>query len=187
MVTSWVHQDTEGFATSTQLLTGLKYWVTFSRDPKVAARSHRGNLGSIAFAPPHRDFQDHMLDGWMSAEGILLGPGDLLYVFWLAFLLPNNIDSSLQCPNTLHYVMTLMHAVSIGHHYIPTSSIRNSIYQILHSLARRGRITNAVHLETKVLIRRMLTSWVEWYLYGNWDAGEFFPPSQALLFLIVIP
>lgn len=78
----------------------------------------------------------------------------------------------MQRPNVLHYILTLLHAVTIGHHYLPTSSIQDSIYQILHTLARRGQITDAVHLDTKVLIRRMLTSWVDWYLYGNWDAGE---------------
>jgi hypothetical protein len=187
MATSWLHQEAEGFATSTQLLTGLKYLVVFTRDPKVAARSHRGNLGSIAFAPPLRDFQDHMLKGWMSAEGILLGPGDLLYVVYHTFLLSNNIFFSFQRPNTIRYGFTLKHVVAIGHHYIPTSSIQDTIYQNLHSLARRGTITNAEHLDTKVLICRMLTSWVEWYLYGNWDAGKFLPPSQALLLLIYIP
>lgn len=87
MATSWAHQDTEGFATSSQLLTGLKYLVVFTPDPKVAPRSLRGNLRSIAWAPKCRELQDHMLEGWMSAEAILLGPGDLLYVIWHALLL----------------------------------------------------------------------------------------------------
>ena len=78
MATAWIHQDTQGFATSTQLLTGLKYWVIFTPDPTLRRRSVRGDLRSTAWAPPLRDFQDHILEGWMRAEAILLGPGDLL-------------------------------------------------------------------------------------------------------------
>jgi hypothetical protein len=84
--TSWVHADTEGFATSTQPLTGSKYWVTFTRDPSVAPHSTRGDMGSASFAPPFAQFQDHNFNRWMVAEAILLGPTDLLYVLFFPAL-----------------------------------------------------------------------------------------------------
>lgn len=76
--TSWAHQDTEGFGTSTQILTGRKYWVIFTRDPSVGPQSTRGDLGSISALPLLRDFQDHKFQGFLCAEGIELGPNDLL-------------------------------------------------------------------------------------------------------------
>jgi hypothetical protein len=76
--TSWIHQDTDGLATSTQLLAGCKYWVAFTRDPFLARSSVRGDMGSIGFSPPYREFQDHKLDRWMCAEGVLLHSTDML-------------------------------------------------------------------------------------------------------------
>jgi hypothetical protein len=75
---SRAHQDTEGFATSTQILTGSKYWAIFTRDPTVGPKSTRGDMGSISGLPRLRDFQDHKFRGWFGAEAILLGPRDLL-------------------------------------------------------------------------------------------------------------
>lgn len=76
--TSWLHSDTEGFGTTTQLITGAKYWVTFTRDRSRQPGDTKGDLGSISFAPPLDKFQDHALEGWMSAEAILLRPTDVL-------------------------------------------------------------------------------------------------------------
>jgi hypothetical protein len=132
----------------------------------------RGDLGTISFAPPFPQFQDHNLKGWMTAEAVELGPGDLLYVPSLLMFVPPLIGSRLQRPNTLHYVVTLENCVAIGRHYYPTSSIQASVHQIVHTLVRRGTITNQIHVDTRVMMRRLLTSWVEWHLHGNWDAGQ---------------
>jgi hypothetical protein len=86
---------------------------------------------------------------------------------------------SFQCPNIFHCVVTLDHCVAIGHHYYPTLSIQPSVYQCMHTLVRRGLITNEVHVHTRVLLHRMLTSWVDWYVYGNWDDGRFYPFTIA--------
>jgi hypothetical protein len=75
---SRAHEDTEGFGTSTQILTGSKYWTIFTPDPTVGPHSTRGDLGSISGFPRLRDFQDHKFRGWMRAEAVLLGPNDLL-------------------------------------------------------------------------------------------------------------
>jgi hypothetical protein len=76
--TSHLHEDDEGFGTSTQPITGAKYWVIFDRDRSLKAGKTRGDLGSISFAPPLSMFQDHAVKGWMTAEAVLLRPGDLL-------------------------------------------------------------------------------------------------------------
>jgi hypothetical protein len=76
--TSWLHSDTEGLGTTTQLLTGAKYWVMFTRDRSLPSGETKGDLGAILFAPPLVDFQDHKLQGRMTAEAIVLRPGDVL-------------------------------------------------------------------------------------------------------------
>jgi len=76
--TSWLHFDTEGLGTTTQLLTGAKYWVMFNRDHSRPHRDTKGDLGAISFAPALAQYQDHELNGWMNAESILLRPGDVL-------------------------------------------------------------------------------------------------------------
>jgi hypothetical protein len=76
--TSWIHADTEGLATSTQLLTGAKYWVAFTRDRSLLPHETNGDTCAISFLPPLAQYQDHQLQGWMAAEAVLLCPGDAL-------------------------------------------------------------------------------------------------------------
>ena len=76
--TSWIHSDTEGLGTTTQLLTGAKYWVMFTRDHSLPSGETKGDLGAISFAPPLAEYQDHKFSGWLNAEGIVLRPGDVL-------------------------------------------------------------------------------------------------------------
>jgi hypothetical protein len=70
--------DNKGLGTSTQPITGAKYWVVFYRDPSVDENDTAGDFGSISFSPPISMLQNHELAGWMVAEGVLLRPGDLL-------------------------------------------------------------------------------------------------------------
>jgi hypothetical protein len=73
--TIWIHMDDEGFATTTQLLTGKKYWVAFYKDP---AFDGRGDVGGISFVPPHPVVENHDLLGWLTAEAIELCRGNIL-------------------------------------------------------------------------------------------------------------
>jgi hypothetical protein len=82
-----------------------------------------------------------------------------------------DVSYSFQCPNVLHYVLTVAHSVAVGHHYYATSSVQDSVHQIVHSLVRRSLITNDMHIEVRVLLRRMLTTWVDWYVQGHWESG----------------
>jgi hypothetical protein len=70
--------DGDGFATSTQLLTGKKYWVVFYRDPSLPASDPRGDLGGISYSQSPTKFEDHDLDGNLVAEAVVLNPGDVL-------------------------------------------------------------------------------------------------------------
>lgn len=76
--TSWIHTDTEGFGTTTQPLTGKKYWVMFIRNRFLPHRDTRGDLGATSWAPPLVDYQDHKLDGYMTAEAVVIRPTDVL-------------------------------------------------------------------------------------------------------------
>lgn len=78
----------------------------------------------------------------------------------------------LQRPNQPHYVITLQHSVAVGHHFYATSCVQHSVHQVTHSLVRRGLVTNDSHIEARMLLRRMLTTWVDWYLQGDWESGE---------------
>jgi len=82
--------------------------------------------------------------------------------------------SRLQRPNVLHYVMTLENSVAVGHHFYAAKCVRDSIHQSVHSLVRRGLITNDDHIEARMLLRHMLTTWVDWYLQGDWESSESF-------------
>jgi hypothetical protein len=55
--------------------------------------------------------------------------------------------------------------------------MRDSVSEVMHSFARRNTITNDYHVHTRVLLRRMFTAWVEWYVGGEYDAGKSFPTS----------
>jgi hypothetical protein len=72
--------DGDGFATSTQLLTGKKYWVVYYRDQRLPDGDPRGDLGGIAYSQSPSKFQDHDLDGSFVAEAVVLNPRDVLYV-----------------------------------------------------------------------------------------------------------
>ena len=76
--TSWIHLDDNGFQTSTQPLTGAKYWVTFSPDDTANMELGHGNMSSIHFCPELEDFLDHKLKGYFKAEADLIWPGDIL-------------------------------------------------------------------------------------------------------------
>jgi len=75
---SHCHLDDEGFGTIVQLLTGIKYWVSFERDPTLGQDDPRGDFGSVSCVPPIDAFLAHRLEGWLRAEGIELLPGDVL-------------------------------------------------------------------------------------------------------------
>lgn len=79
---------------------------------------------------------------------------------------------SIQRPNQPHTVTTIENAIAVGHHFYAKACVRQSIYQNVHSLVRRGLVTNDDHIEARMLLRRMLTTWVDWYLQGDSESGK---------------
>ena len=72
-----------------------------------------------------------------------------------------------QRPNTLHYVLTMEHTITQGHHYYMTSTIQASTHEIVHSFVRRHTVTNQLHYDTRALLRRLLCGWIDWYVRGQ--------------------
>jgi hypothetical protein len=76
--TSFLRLDDAGLCTSTQVLTGKKYHVVFSRDRSLGKKDPAGDLGSIDWSPRFLDMCQHKLKGFLTAEAIEMGPGTLL-------------------------------------------------------------------------------------------------------------
>jgi hypothetical protein len=62
-------------------------------------------------------------------------------------------------PGTRHYVITLQHAITWGRHFIATSTISQTVTGIVHTFALDLGITNALHDNTRTLVRRMMVMW----------------------------
>ncbi len=77
-LTSFLHLDDAGLCTSTQVLTGMKYWVAFYRDPSLEKKNPAGDLGTIDWSPPFDDLYKHKVKGFLTAEAIAMGPGTIL-------------------------------------------------------------------------------------------------------------
>jgi hypothetical protein len=77
---SYAHLDDAGLCTSTQILTGKKYWVMFLRDPALPDGDPRGDLGSTKWSPTFLDMYAHKFKGYLVAEAIEMVPGTLLCV-----------------------------------------------------------------------------------------------------------
>jgi hypothetical protein len=75
---SRAHLDDAGFVTTTQILTGKKYWVIFDRDLDLADGDTRGDFGSTSWSPNFNDAYGHKFDGYLRAEAIEMVPGTLL-------------------------------------------------------------------------------------------------------------
>jgi hypothetical protein len=80
--------------------------------------------------------------------------------------------SSIQGPNRPHYVNTLENSVAEGNHYYSAACVQDTVHQIVHTFVRRFLVTNAEHPSARMLLRRMLTTSVDWYLKGDWESGE---------------
>jgi len=75
--TTLIHVDDDGLGTSTQLLTGCKYWVSYQRDPRVDVNHGAGNMRSVAFRD-HGEWEDQNMANAFYAEAITLRPRMIL-------------------------------------------------------------------------------------------------------------
>jgi hypothetical protein len=61
-------------------------------------------------------------------------------------------------------VATLEHSITDGRHFLSTATITDTCNGIMHSFILKFGITNQLHVNTHGLLRRLLTSWINWYL-----------------------
>jgi hypothetical protein len=76
--TSLAQMENEGFGTVIQPLTGAQYYIIFDRAPDLAEDDTTGDFGSISFLPPMNKLQNHEMEGYLTAEAVLIRPGDVL-------------------------------------------------------------------------------------------------------------
>jgi hypothetical protein len=175
-----MHLDDAGLCTSTQVLTGKKYWVAFSKDSSLGKKDPTGDLGSIDWSPDFEDLYKHNLKGFLTAEAIEMGPRTLLWVVLLLISLFSHFSLifRFQMSNVPHLVLTLEHTVTQGQHFYLTPCLQPTSHQIAHSFARRFTITNQYHEHTPTLLRRMLCCSIDWWVSGNWTSGMYSPGSS---------
>jgi hypothetical protein len=56
-------------------------------------------------------------------------------------------------PGTLHYVLTLDHAITYGGHFYATSAMDRIFYAIVHLTVGNGVLTNIDHPKARSLLR----------------------------------
>jgi hypothetical protein len=76
--TTFIHLDDAGLCTSTQVLTGKKYWVSFYKDPSNTKKDTAGDLRTINWSPPFSELHAHNVKGFLTAEAVEMGPGTAL-------------------------------------------------------------------------------------------------------------
>jgi hypothetical protein len=76
--TTSIRMENEGFCTVIQPLTGAVYLVIFNRAPGLAPDDTAGDYGSISFSPPIGMLRNHDMGEYLTAEAVLIRPGDVL-------------------------------------------------------------------------------------------------------------
>ena len=67
-------------------------------------------------------------------------------------------------PTTPHYVLMVENSITYGRHFYAKSSIADSVYGVIHAFVLGHGITNALHDNTKTLLRRMMAMWYSHYV-----------------------
>jgi hypothetical protein len=73
-------------------------------------------------------------------------------------------------PATPHYVLMVDDSITYGHHFYCASTISSSVYGIIHSFVLGAAVTNALHEETKTLMRRIMAMWYVHFVLS--DEGQ---------------
>jgi len=150
-----------GFATSFRVITGLKYWVLASSPKNKDGTLADGEFGSIrAFV----NFSPEVGNSRWNLEGVLLGPGDILYV--LISCSNFRANSLGHCRymalNTPHYMVTIEDAIVHGRNMYSTSASQSTSFGIVHSFINGLHQTNGLHKLTTFL-RRQMAMWLRRY------------------------
>ncbi len=67
-------------------------------------------------------------------------------------------------PNTLHAVFTTKHLIILGGHFYSFTNLQDIILGIIHCFTVDNIVTNTLHLETRVLLFRMMQYFYEFYV-----------------------
>ena len=78
------------------------------------------------------------------------------------------------CPNTPHVVFTAEHSVCLGGHFYATTTLRDTLYGMMHSFVLGALVTNADYTkEAFRLLARIITFyWVEFIGVQDADDGS---------------
>ena len=64
-------------------------------------------------------------------------------------------------PNTPHYVVTLENSIVHGRHFYSSSTMIDTVLGVVRTFLMGIGVTNALHDNTRVLLRRMMVMWVD--------------------------
>lgn len=78
-------------------------------------------------------------------------------------------------PTTFHAVVGTSHSIIFGRHFFSTSTIRRSVFGLVHTFILGLLITNTVHADaTKSLFRQIMALWYRHYvIHGRFEGKHF--------------
>lgn len=74
-------------------------------------------------------------------------------------------------PCTPHYVLGIEPTIVHGRHFYSTSSIASTCCGIIHTFVQGYQVTNHTHSQTRTLLRRLLTVWINYYMAEQEKSG----------------
>jgi hypothetical protein len=74
-------------------------------------------------------------------------------------------------PCTPHYVVTIDNAITHGRSFYASSTIRQTVIGVAQTFVMDFGLTNAVHDNTRTLLRRMMHMWSDSIREGGYQPG----------------
>jgi hypothetical protein len=75
-------------------------------------------------------------------------------------------------PDTLHLIVTVEDAITYGRHTFPASLSQQTALGIVHSFVLGYKITNQIHHNLNIILRRMMSMWFAHYSSHPTDDDE---------------
>lgn len=145
------HADRPGACTWVAVEDGWKKWDIALPPVEVAEDEAASPDAYGAEMTGNRNFKR----GWRWVS-VLLGPGSMMYVSVLSSFcqFPSYLISSAMRPGLVHSVTTLQTAVAVGGHFFSFSTMKYSLYSILHTFVGSNSITNvSMDVEQQMILR----------------------------------
>ncbi|KAJ3557303.1 hypothetical protein NP233_g11780 [Leucocoprinus birnbaumii] len=133
------HFDSDGLATTVQVLRGMKIWIL----------AYLKDEHGMAHINPFRNLQDGEIDpNFLELVPIVLRPGMTLSVLSFLFnCLPPHLLYSVMAPCTIHLVATTQPTFVWGRQFYAASSLRETCYGVFHCFTSGRKVTNVTHAE----------------------------------------